>query len=415
MVDRVSTYQVFSSGLSDLQRLNSRIDKVQEQISSGRKVVTPADDPVAASRVLELDATIAQSTQFNTNNDAARSRLEQEETKLDAIEESVMRVRELATRAGNGSLTITERQAIAAEIRQRSDEILALMNSRDSNGDYMFSGFSGNTEPFERLSGGGVQWNGDEGQRFLQIATTTKVATSDSGKRLFVDVPAAEPSFLTRANPINRGDGRILEGVVIDQDKFQSELYPDDAIIVFNNPQDIDPPSPNYTVVNKTTKKPIDGQVNVPFAQAREIPFGGLQVQIIGEPSAGDTFVVETSNKQPLLASVDRLAHGLETLDDSAEQSEALNNLIANSLDNLENGLDRVTEVRAQVGARLNVLETTKNTLEDLKLSATAVRSELIDLDYAEAITRFSMETFVLQASQQTFAKVAGLSLFNYL
>lgn len=415
MADRISTYQVFNSGLADMQRLNARIDKTQEQISSGRRVVTPADDPVAASRVLELDATMAQSTQFNENNDAARTRLEQSETQMDAIEDAIMRVRELATRAGNASLTMTDRQAVAAEIRQRSDEILQLMNSRDSNGDYLFSGFSGNTQPFDRLASGGVDWKGDEGQRYLQVALTTKIPTSDSGKTLFVDVPSAEPSFLTRANPVNQGSGRILEGVVLDQQEFNSKLHPDDAVIVFNNTKDIEPAQPNYSVVHKNTQRPIEGMQNIPYLAGKGIEFSGVRLQITGEPRQGDTFVVETSTKQPLLATVDRLAYGLETLTDNPEDSEALIKTVDDALMNLANGLNRVSEVRAQVGARMNVLETTKNTLEDLKLSAQAVKSELVDLDYAEAITRFSMETFVLQASQQTFSQVSGLSLFNYL
>lgn len=415
MTDRISTYQVFTRGMNALNRLNTQLDASNEQISTGRKLVTPADNPIAASRVLELDQQINQSEQFVTNIQAARSRLEQEETLISTVEDLITRVRELATAAGNGGYTQSDRQALAAELRIRSDEILGLMNAQDTNGDYYFAGFSAATQPFERLAGGGVEYKGDEGQRYLQVSLTTTIPTNDSGKRLFVDIESAKPSFLTQANPLNQGNGRILEGMVIDQAKFAKELFPSDAVIVFNNPNDVEPPGPNYSVKKISDGRTLGGQERIAYSPAVPINFSGLDVKIVGEPRPGDNFIVETSNKMPLLATIDRLAYGLERLDDSFEGSQAVAELVADSLNNLKSGLDRASEVRAQVGARLNVLDSTQSMHQDLTLAAKGVRSELVDLDYAEAITKFSMETFILESTQRTFAKLSSLRLFDYL
>ncbi len=415
MADRISTYQVFNRGLNSLNRLNTQLDKTNEQIATGRRLVTPADDPIAASRVLELDQQITQSEQYITNIKAARGRLEQQESLVSTVEDLITRIRELTIAAGNGGYTKSDREALAAELRIRSDEILGLMNSKDTNGDYYFAGFSSSTEPFERLASGGVEYKGDEGQRYLQISLSNTVATNDNGKRLFVDIESESPSFLTKGNALNRGSGRILEGMILDQEQFAKDLYPDDAVIQFNNVNDIDPPGPNISVKRLSDGRVLNGLDRVAYSPAVPINFSGLDIKIVGEPRPGDSFIVETSGKMPLLGTIDRLAYGLERLGDGPEETQALSELVQDSLGNLKNSLDRASEVRAQIGARLNVLDSTQDMHQDLILASKGIRAELADLDYAEAVTRFSMETFILESTQRTFAKLSGLRLFDYL
>ena len=81
----------------------------------------------------------------------------------------------------------------------------------------------------------------------------------------------------------------------------------------------------------------------------------------------------------------------------------------------LGNALDNVLSVRATAGGRLNELDSLENAGSDLRLQYQATLSQLQDTDYNEAVSRLSRQQVSLQAAQQTFTKVAGLSLFNYL
>lgn len=85
------------------------------------------------------------------------------------------------------------------------------------------------------------------------------------------------------------------------------------------------------------------------------------------------------------------------------------------ALKNLDNGLGQVLEVQTEIGARLNLVESTGNDNEDVTLVNKAVQAELRELDYAEALSRLSFQTIVLEAAQQSYVKIAGLNLFDQL
>src|SRR5690606_19488348 len=125
------------------------------------------------------------------NLTAANNSLAQEEVTLNSVNTILLRVRELAGQAGNGALSADDRTAIAAELGEREDELLSLMNTRNARGEYLFSGFQGKTQPFVRGADGSYSYEGDEGQRKLQIASSLSIAISDSGKAVFENVTNA--------------------------------------------------------------------------------------------------------------------------------------------------------------------------------------------------------------------------------
>lgn len=138
---RISTLQAFNNGVAGLQRNYANAIRTQEQISSGNRILTPADDPVASVRLLQLEQQQNVLGQYKSNLTAANSSLTQEEVTLNSVNTVLHRVREQALRAGNGSLDAEDRKSIAAELRESEDELLSLMNTRNARGEYLFSGF----------------------------------------------------------------------------------------------------------------------------------------------------------------------------------------------------------------------------------------------------------------------------------
>ena len=199
MVMRISSIQSFNNGVSGLQENYANVTRTQEQISSGKRILTPADDPVASVRLLQLDQQQAVLSQYKDNLTAAKNSLTQEETTLTSTVNVLQRIRELTVQAGGGALSAADRKAIANELAERENELLNLMNSRNARGEYLFSGYLGKTEPFIRNPDNTYSYQGDEGQRSLQVASSTTVAINDNGRELFEDV--------TNANRISNSGG----------------------------------------------------------------------------------------------------------------------------------------------------------------------------------------------------------------
>jgi len=417
MVDRVSTYWMFNRPVSDMNRLQVDMNRTQAQLSTGLRILTPADDPVGSSRVLQLDQEIALMDQYERNIILANARLTHEENTLDAVKDSVDRIRELAVKAGNsGVLTEEDRLAISQEVRERVDELYDLMNTRDASGEYLFAGFSGDNKPFVQSEGGGFRYDGDEGVRYLQVSKTVTVASSDSGKDVFMDVPAVEPSYSTYGNPLNTGfpPGVIGAGITLDQEKLD-DFFPNDAVITFENTLDVDPPESNFTVRRKPDGRVVDGMENIPYVSGQNIQFAGMSVKIVGDPSPGDQFVVETSNKQSILTTTEKFLYALESYPPGTGFDETYDKAIEQTLGNLDNAIEKVATVMTRIGARQNTATAVTDQHADNKLAAKSLRSQIRDVDWAEAASRLQMQSVTLQAAQQSFVQTNQLSLFNFI
>jgi len=222
---RISSSQLHASAINSILRQQASLSNVQLQIATGRRILTPADDPAGAARVLGLSQSASVTEQYGRNADIAEARLRQEELTLTSTTDLVQRVRELAIQANNDSQSNETRPLIAAEIRQRFDELLTLANTRDADNEYVFSGFQSQTQAFTQNADGSVSYNGDEGQRFLQIGISRQVATGDSGADVFGLIGSGNGEFINRAHAFNTGNGVIDSNVIFDQAAYIAGDY----------------------------------------------------------------------------------------------------------------------------------------------------------------------------------------------
>ncbi len=186
---RISTQMMQRLAVGSILDRQSSLSQTQQQLATGRKFLTPSEDPSASTQVLTNNQRLSITNQYQTNADRATSRLESEESILAAAGNSLQRIRELTVQSQNDLLGTNERGAIAAELDQRLAELMDLANSKDGSGEYLFSGFQGNTEPFVNSAPGVYDYQGDQGQRKLQVSPTRQTPTSDPGSALFVDLP----------------------------------------------------------------------------------------------------------------------------------------------------------------------------------------------------------------------------------
>lgn len=414
---RISNLDIFQRASSNMMEVQRQLARTQEQLSLGKRILSPADDPVAAAQIVNVNAEKARLEQYSHNITTLDNRLELMDGSLGSITESLQRVRELAVQTGDGALTLRDRQSLAQEVQERLQEIVSYMNTRDASDEYVFAGFQGETAPFQKDGSGHYQYLGDEGQRFVQVGAETQVPMTENGRTIFVDIQAAKQTFFTAPSPTNTSTppATIDAGQMIDQAAWDA-VFPEDFAIEFRPLAESAPPGQaNFTVRSRSDNQVVAGLQNVTYVAGTTISFNGIAVSVKGTPQPGDVFNVESSRNQSVSLTLERFIEGLNKLDNNPTDRATLGKLISDSLGNLDQAIDSIGMARSRVGARMNVSETAKLQNENVALLSTKTLSQLEDLDYAEATTRLTLQNVVLQAAQQSFVKVSNLSLFNFL
>jgi len=186
---RVSTLQVQRQGTEAMLQRFSELAKTQLQLSTGKRINKTSDDPLGATQLLPLKDIIAIHDQYGRNSDVARSRLEFEDNTLGQFNSVLIRVNELTIQGNNDSLNAVDRAAIAQEMRRNLETMVALANTRDGNGDFLFAGDNVRTPAVLENPPGTFSYAGDNGQRHLQIALDRTVPVGDPGDDVFMNIP----------------------------------------------------------------------------------------------------------------------------------------------------------------------------------------------------------------------------------
>ena len=396
---RISTIGAFQRGVSLMQQLQAALDRTQQQISSGRRILSPSDDPIASSRTIELRETLSRLEQFDRNANIARNRLGYEESALSNASNVLQRVRELALQANNATQSDETRHLIAVEIREHLDQLVQLANQQDGNGRYLFSGNADDTAPVTQ-NAGNFSYNGDQSQRFIQIGGARRVADGDSGADVFFRIRNGNGTFATSAAAANTGSGVLGAGSVVDPTAFDMGQY----TVRF-----ID--AANYEVLDSTATVIAGGS----FQSGEGIAFRGIVFSIDGAPQAGDEFYVDPSRLQDVFLTIQNLAEAIDsTIGDSASQA-LLNNSINAGLLDIDQAIGKLLDIRTQVGSRLAAIDTQEETNGQSALIVQQTISEIEDLDYAAAISRLGLQATTLEAAQKAFLQTQSLSLFRFL
>ncbi|MFK7974620.1 MAG: flagellar hook-associated protein FlgL [Halioglobus sp.] len=399
---RVSTAQIFQQGVTAILNQQAQLNKTQEQLATGRRVLSPADDPVAALQVLDITEGLQRIEQYERNANLAQGQLALSESTLGSVGTLIQRVRELVVQANNASQGPDTRAAIATEIDGRMDELRSLANTRDSNGEYIFAGFQAQEQPFS-VEAGATVFNGDTGQRFLQLGASTQVAVRDSGAEIFMRVPSGNGVYTLAPSPSNAGSA------VANEEATSGNFVRDTYSVNFIQATPTDPVT--YEVIDSGPSVVATGT----YQSGDIISFAGANVRFEGAPEDGDSFVVAPSSNQDIFATMQSIVDSLNNTTGDPASVAQLNTSMGQALENLDRAFDRVLEVRADVGVRQQRADSQLEINDSFNLQLQETLSEVQDLDYAEAISRFNLELTALQAAQQAYVQMQGLSLFDYL
>ncbi|SEA44759.1 flagellar hook-associated protein FlgL [Alkalimonas amylolytica] len=408
---RMSFNMKFNLGLNGVLNTNAKMSRAQEQLTKQTRILTPADDPASSAKVLGLDQSLAQTEQYQNNSILLKNNLALQETVLSNMRTSMDRARVLAIASGNGAYAEEDLRAVAAELRNIQIELQDLMNTKNAEGGYIFAGFQDKNVPyvFNPVSGR-YEFEGDDGQKSLQISPTIALPGNDSGKFVFDDVPAR---FKTSAASIVAGGATSASITVTNQDQFDRFYRSNyDNLTPANNTFNVVFTAPDqYEIQQNGTAlvPPVTGT----YTAGESINFRGTRITVDGPAVPGQVdFSLQPPEKKNILDTLEEFIARLENPDLSAFQ---LNEGILDAISQISNSADKVDNFMANVGGRINVIDSVFETNEDLKINNKSYRADLSEVDYAAALTEITKQEIALQAISATFTKVSGVSLFDFL
>lgn len=410
---RISSNQIYLQGLKNMLNQQSRLLKTQEQAASGKKVQTAGDDPIASVTINRMNQKISSTERLQKNREAAVATVRTEESMLSNVVNVLQRLREIQVLAGNDALSQDDRKALAEETDNLLNQIHELSNATDNNGSYLFSGSRASIAPFTIDGSGNYIYNGDDTTIYQAITQNLRVALNDSGSDVFMRIRNGNGRFsVSQTGADNTGTAVMSSGSVVDEASYVEDNYT--VSFTTNTAGD--------TVVMVTgavsgnvippTGLPDDAPV---YNDGESITFNGIQVEMTGTPEPGDDFLIEPAKNESIFSTVKRMIANLRTtIVDGADKAviHTENNQL---LEQLDTAIEHMLTYQTEMGARLNNLDVADNLNLDLIETSKAVRYPLEEADLTELSTEINKHIVYLQVAQQSFVKVQGLTIFNYL
>lgn len=313
---RISTQMMYEQNMRGITDSQSRWLSYGEQMSTGKRVNRPSDDPIAASQAIVLSQSQSQNSQFALARTFATQKVSLEDNVLAQVNSAISSVREKLVYASNGTLNDDDRLALATDIQGIRDQLMNLANTTDGNGRFIFAGYKTESAPFDSVTG---EYRGSAEAITQQVDTARNMAISHTGQQIFESITS----------------------------------------------------------------------------NAEQLPGGGY----------GETNMFKI---------LDSAVAALKTpIENDPAAAAVQNQVIANAQIGIQNTENNILTVVADVGTKMNELEKLDTLGNDRALGQTKQMSDLVDVDWNEAISSYTMQQAALQASYKAFSDMQGMSLFQ--
>ncbi|MGK8176644.1 flagellar hook-associated protein FlgL [Aeromonas dhakensis] len=400
---RITTNMVYDRNISSLNSANERLSTAYEQLMTGEKFKSAGEDPSGMSQKLALTKEIDLFKQYGVNGSLLENSLGHEETVLTALNTAMTSAQTLIQKANDSAVGYEDRQAIASELEGLQKQMFDLMNSKNSQGEYIFGGNQSKTQPFIQDASGNYIFQGDTGQRKIQVSPTVQIAANDSGFNLFEIVPTRRTS--------SAGSANIQVGVA-DQGHFDS---------FYRNNYDPSLASNQYTV-NTIAGTPDTYEIrdgggallqSGDYVAGNKIPFNGLELTLsLPAGGAAQNFVLDPPQNNNIL---DGMSDFITALRDPNITPDTFQLKVADATAHMKNARLNVDQGLGEIGGRMNGLEQVMGSNEGLSTLNQQARAKVSEADLYEVIATLSKEDAALSATQLSFSKISKLTLFDYI
>lgn len=424
---RISTSMQYRNHLSYLQTANSRVDQASMQYNTGKLFQTAGENPGGMSASMKYESDIASYKQYGLNAKIVADALSQEETALGQIYETMSSIQTRLIQAVNGTLDDGSRAALAEDIKQAQAQLFNTMNTKNAEGEYIFSGAQSSIPTYKLTSDGKYICQADGSSKNVNVSPNLTVQTTDSGLNIFENVHLAADFNATAKD--QAGGAKNYHGSISDYDQFNafySKHYNSGV-----NGKDPDPASNTFKIkVEADGKfKLTDNGNPAKVLQEGEVKDGkiiveGMEFEVPnGSPQNGDeiSIVLDKPRSDNILNQLTHIIDALNKPIDTANPADVtalraqLTRDIVKMQENLNISKKQVDTYRGLVGARgANIEDIIKSneSLHDIKKEANANVSEI---DAFEAVSNLLVTQNALQVAQQSYNIVHSTSLFDFM
>ncbi|WP_375066974.1 flagellar hook-associated protein FlgL [Stenotrophomonas lactitubi] len=397
MSNRISTGMMYSQSVALMMAKQAKLSHLEQQIATGSKIVSAKDDPVAAGAAVGLDRSLAALERMKLNGNNVQNRLGVQENTLAQVNDLMARVNDLTIQASNPALSAPDKKTLITELNQIREGLLSLANSSDGTGRYVFGGTNDSDPPFAKIDGK-VVYRGDQTQRQVEVGPDTYVRDALPGSEIFLRIPTGDGFVDGSAAAGNTGNG-VLTNITRDgSDSWNGQPF-----------------SVRFTAANQY--EVLDGAGNVTstgtYKAGSELEINGVRLQIAGAPATGDSFNVQAASSRDIFGTMDKLIAALDADTGTPAKMAAQQNELQSALRDVGRAAERMIDSRAAGGAQLKALDNAAEMREANGVTLKTTLSQMRDLDYADALSQYQLESTALQAAQTLFSQMQSMSLFN--
>ena len=414
---RLGSANTYDNALRNLTTRQSSLAALQENLTSGKRVVSASDDPTGAAQAERAMTRLDRVKSDQRALEAQRNSITAAEGTLGDITDALQSFRELAVSAGNAAFTPAERTSVALQLTGLRDQIFTLANRTDSNGLPLFSALGSALAPFvgPQAPPQDYTFQGLPGQA---ASTEVSIPFSLDGNSAFMLQPKRDGVYnVTVASATGTiPNGRTLQtnNVTVTNPALANGSAYSLAIMAV----DTTTVPGTTTVTYDITETPAVGgpftglTASYPSNKTGSVAvtaMPGLAMTITGTPAVGDTVTVDTS---PSVFSV--LDDAIRDIGSAGNNNAAIQ-AVSQALFNIDIGMERISAVRGRAGDLLNRAERITVNQDKRSIQLEADRSRAEDLDMIKGVSDFQNQQTGYSAALQSYAQVQKLSLFNYI
>lgn len=400
----------YSNFTSTLAAQETRINALQQQISTGLKVQTPDQDPAAYETAALGNDQISQLDNDNTAQASIQGQLNAANNAYSSLASLLDNVQSTILQALNGTSSSDNLNAMATQLKSDSQQLLSIGNAVGPNGNYLFGGSRGNVTPFQTNANGEIAYYGDAAQSQATIGKGETANTLVNGEVFTSPLSGSGISYVSAAAS-NNGTGQILQQGVVSAAAANAFQQGSSAITVSFA---ISGGSTTYSATQNGTEI-ASGTLNNDGTEQSSLQLDGVNYEITGSPADGDSFTISPSRPQTAFALFSQIEDALTHAGTTPAQIAQTNQVLNQSLASLEELQQNVTTAQAQNGVTLQALTNAAAGNTNQKTAAQTIVQNATAADLPTAITALDNTMTALEAAMKTFGAVQNLSLFNYL
>ncbi|WP_270820974.1 flagellar hook-associated protein FlgL [Aeromonas sp. QDB14] len=400
---RITTNMIYDRNLATMSKVSERQNTAYNQLMTGEKFTRAGEDPSGMSQKMALTKEIDLFKQYGVNGSLLENSLGHEDTVLTSLNNAMLSAQTLIQKANNSAMGAEERSAIASELEGLQKQMFDLMNSKNSQGEFIFGGNQSKTQPFVKDASGNYVFQGDTGQRSIQVSPTVKIPANDSGFDLFEMVATRRTASATSANiQVGVGDQGNFESF------YRNNYDPSLASNQFTVDTLVGPPD-SYEIRDSGGTLLQSGD----YVAGNKIAFNGLELTLdLPAGSATQTFALDTPKNDSIL---NGMSDFISALRDPSLPASDFQLAVADATTHMNNARTQVDRGQGEVGSRLNSLEQVMSSNDGLSTLNQQARAKVSEADMYEVIATLSKEDAAMSASQLAFSKISKLTLFDYI